>query len=139
MVRVPLSCTRPPRIVCMIPLPGGRGCCEPCSRTCHAGHNVKYARTSDFFCDCGSEGLCTAVVDPKCTFVNTGPAFVKQPWCARVCTAVIIVLKYWFYAILAPPAPCGCGEGAVFANHSGRRCQCVPVGCQKLYGSFSCG
>jgi len=30
------------------------GCCAICARICHAGHDVSFARVSNFFCDCGA-------------------------------------------------------------------------------------
>ena len=35
------------------------GACERCLEECHAGHNIGYTRTSNFFCDCGANNCCT--------------------------------------------------------------------------------
>merc|ERR1712228_347216 len=32
------------------------GVCLVCVKTCHANHNVSYAKYSQFFCDCGAKG-----------------------------------------------------------------------------------
>ena len=35
------------------------GVCEPCAKTCHAGHDLTGPHTTQkFFCDCVDEGLC---------------------------------------------------------------------------------
>ena len=41
-------------------LVGDKGACAACIRTCHAGHDISYARKSSFFCDCGARGSTTA-------------------------------------------------------------------------------
>ena len=41
-------------------LVGDKGACAACIRTCHAGHDISYARKSSFFCDCGARGSSTA-------------------------------------------------------------------------------
>jgi len=35
-------------------LTGGEGVCEPCSRTCHRGHDLSPPIHGNFFCDCGA-------------------------------------------------------------------------------------
>jgi hypothetical protein len=52
-----------------------RGCCEACAFDCHAGHSLKLAGTSPFFCDCGADNLCK-----RCTFDVTGKKYRTQPW-----------------------------------------------------------
>ena len=39
------------------------GVCSNCVETCHADHDVSYAKYSDFFCDCGAKGeeLCSSL------------------------------------------------------------------------------
>ena len=34
----------------------GEGVCSNCVETCHADHDVSYAKYSEFFCDCGAKG-----------------------------------------------------------------------------------
>ena len=41
-------------------LVGDKGACAACIRTCHAGHDISYARKSSFFCDCGARGSTAA-------------------------------------------------------------------------------
>ncbi len=42
-----------------------RGACHLCARLCHAGHDLFYMTTSDFFCDCAADmspiGKCCCV------------------------------------------------------------------------------
>ena len=33
-----------------------KGACKICIKTCHAGHDVRFAKNDRFFCDCGAEG-----------------------------------------------------------------------------------
>jgi hypothetical protein len=44
---------------CVLDKKNGSGVCEPCARTCHAGHDLDGPHTAHgFFCDCVDEGLC---------------------------------------------------------------------------------
>jgi len=43
------------------------GVCTVCIKTCHAGHDVTFAKNSPFFCDCGAKGekYCHGLVKNK--------------------------------------------------------------------------
>jgi hypothetical protein len=56
-------------ITCDFTADKNKGVCEPCVKSCHAGHSVTGPNEGGFYCDCGSEGKCcslyTAPAPPK--------------------------------------------------------------------------
>lgn len=75
------------------------GCCEACSRICHAGHDVRFKGNVSCYCDCGHGKTRTCIPcncrkvpagqptqpssndlasNPPCTYLQTGQDMVKQ-------------------------------------------------------------
>lgn len=48
------------------------GCCFVCAQICHKGHHVKYAKKSEFFCDCGAkeDGSCRTMIRVSTSSLN---------------------------------------------------------------------
>jgi len=42
-------------------MPANEGVCNICALICHKGHDLKYEKLSNFYCDCFFWGGCTAV------------------------------------------------------------------------------